>query len=146
MQLSIPPWRYKATPFGTMVRIAAERCFRARASLLPLLDLAVDQAVEFNLPVVRPLWMAYKNFGTSAPSVEDAYMVGDCVVVAPLLMAGVRSRSVVLPPGSWTYHLVNNGSTMRSDGFLEVFVTTRLLTDPAPYFKRTEISYCLLLS
>jgi len=51
-------------------------------------------------PYVRPLWW-------SAPEkrllrdCEDAFLLGDCLLVAPVLGPGVDRRSVPLPRGRW---------------------------------------------
>lgn len=49
-------------------------------------------------PIVRPLGLAYPGLGEHP---VDEYALGDSIVAAPVVAAGVTSRSVLLPPGTW---------------------------------------------
>ncbi|WP_218192332.1 glycoside hydrolase family 31 protein [Brachybacterium vulturis] len=62
-----------------------------------LLDLA-EHAARTGEPILRP--MAYHHPGLE--DVRDQFMLGEDLVVAPVLERGARSRRVILPAGTWT--------------------------------------------
>ncbi len=91
IQFSIAPWDY------------GEECAQVCARYARLhRDLARRHAhlIAAQVPIVRPLWWI-------APTDEDAltcpdeYLVGDDLLVAPVVMEGARSRDIYLPSGIW---------------------------------------------
>ena len=51
-------------------------------------------------PIARPMWFITPTSpGTAA--VDDQYMLGDNLVIAPILYPNATTRSVVLPSGVW---------------------------------------------
>ena len=62
---------------------------------------------------------AYVFPGAGLDEVGDQFMVGEDILVAPVLEKGVRSRTVHIPPGKWTGH----------DGAEEWEVSTRVGID-----------------
>ena len=60
------------------------------------------EAHEEGLPPMRPLFLEFPE-DPAAWGVDDAYLFGADVLVAPVLVAGARDRVVYLPGGSsWT--------------------------------------------
>ena len=57
-------------------------------------------------PILRPLAYVFPDGGYE--HVKDEFMMGDDVLVAPIVTRGT-SRTVLLPPGSWK---TNNGSVI----------------------------------
>lgn len=51
-------------------------------------------------PVIRPMWYLDPN-DKATYAIADQFMVGDDLLVAPVLAEGVRERSVYLPKGIW---------------------------------------------
>ncbi|MER6120554.1 glycoside hydrolase family 31 protein [Streptomyces sp. NPDC001743] len=51
-------------------------------------------------PMVRPLWWAAPG-DRALRECEDAFLLGDALLVAPVLEPGVGERPVRLPPGRW---------------------------------------------
>ncbi len=49
-------------------------------------------------PIQRPLGLAYPELGEHP---WDEYLFGDDLLVAPVVERGARSRSVLVPPGTW---------------------------------------------
>ena len=70
-----------------------------RMQLVPYLRAAFAEYAEYGVPPFRAPIMDYPAEGSLA-LVEDQYMVGDRMLVAPVF-AGQTSRKVVLPPGAW---------------------------------------------
>jgi len=87
---------------------------RFRYRLLPYLYTLAHLASESGAPLVRPLWWpvtvtsgagedesdapAPRGTGLDA---DDAFFLGDALVVAPVTEPGARRRTVALPPGGW---------------------------------------------
>jgi alpha-glucosidase len=100
------PWS-----FGPDHERANRATIRLRYRLLPTLYTAFSQHARNGSPVVRPLfWGAQAD--TAALSVDNAYFVGDNLLVAPVVDSGAQSRPVYLPAGRW-YRL---GSDEAFDG------------------------------
>jgi len=100
MQLSIPPWRYRNDSLYSTVLQTASTVFRARERLLLFYRNAIRDAVFLGEPLARPMWFEAPEDPNSL-GVEDQYLVGRWVVVAPVLQLHAVSRSVYLPPGRW---------------------------------------------
>ncbi len=72
-----------------------------REQLRPYLSEQMTAAHKRGTPVMRPLFYDFPD-DAEAWAVEDQYMFGPDVLVAPVLEAGVRARQVYLPGrGSW---------------------------------------------
>ena len=82
------------------MQIAFQQGVALRERLLLLFDEAVDDAKESGLPLVRPMWWA-SPLDERVATIEDQFLVGDALVLAPILQEGAASRSVYLPSGVW---------------------------------------------
>ena len=89
------PWE-----FGPEVEEVVRRFVELRYRLLPYLWTESVAAGRTSLPVVRPLLVEFPDDPVCA-DVDDQYLLGDRLLVAPVLERGVRSRRVYLPPGTW---------------------------------------------
>jgi alpha-glucosidase (family GH31 glycosyl hydrolase) len=67
--------------------------------------------------VVRPLLVEFADDPVSA-DVDDQYLLGDRLLVAPVLEQGARSRRVYLPPGTWVHPFT--GEVTEGGGFRTV--------------------------
>ncbi len=89
------PWR-----FGPEVLGHAREALRERERLLPYLETLAQVAHRTGAPYVRPLW--WKSPGDRAlRECDDAFLLGDALLVAPVLVEGATSRLVRLPRGLW---------------------------------------------
>ena len=93
------PWS-----FGRRALDLSRRILRRRYRLLLLLYRLALEAHETGLPMVRPVFMHYD---TPQGAVSDQFLLGDRVLVAPVLTRGATSRTVWLPPGTWTHWLTS---------------------------------------
>jgi len=80
-------------------------------------------AHEKGTPPMRPLFFDFPQDGT-AYEVEDAFMFGPDLLVAPVLVAGARSRPVYLPAGTtwrdaWTGEAFEGGQWIEADAPLD---------------------------
>lgn len=71
-----------------------------RASLLPYLYGTAREVVEENRPMMRPMIYCYEK-DENCLKAEDQYMLGDGLLVAPLLEPEQRTRRFYLPEGNW---------------------------------------------
>jgi alpha-glucosidase (family GH31 glycosyl hydrolase) len=69
-------------------------------ALKPYLYRYARIAHERGLPIVRPLFLNYPDEAETY-SLEDQYLLGDDLLVAPVLEPGQRERLVYLPAGRW---------------------------------------------
>ncbi|MDQ3863921.1 MAG: alpha-xylosidase [Actinomycetota bacterium] len=89
------PWEY-GEKFTDDFRRTVEMKYR----LMPYVYAQAKLASQNGHPMLRTLFFEYPEDGTSW-LVEDEYLFGTDILVAPLLEEA-RSRDVYLPPGLWT--------------------------------------------
>jgi len=89
------PWEY-GEEFMNDFRLAVEMKYK----LMPYVYAQAKQCSEHGLPMLRALFIEYPDDAGSW-LVEDEYLFGSDILVAPLLCANTTSRDVYLPPGRW---------------------------------------------
>ncbi|HAU38682.1 MAG TPA: alpha-xylosidase [Phycisphaerales bacterium] len=89
------PWHY-GEEFTDEFRRAVEMKYR----LMPYILAQAKQCSERGHPMVRPLFFEHPDDPTSW-LIEDEYLFGRDLLVAPLMDEGARGRDVYLPPGPW---------------------------------------------
>jgi alpha-D-xyloside xylohydrolase len=106
-----------------------------RERLRPYIRECMKSASETGAPVMRPLFYDFPDDAESW-NVEDAYMFGPDLLVAPVMEEGVRTRTVYLPAGAtWT-----DASTKKTyDGGQTVTVPAPI--DVIPVFLRNDATY-----
>lgn len=77
------------------------RYIKMRYEWLPYNYTLAWQNAAKGLPLARPLNFGDKNRDEKFADVEDEYLWGDEVLVAPVMKAGARSRKVIFPEGRW---------------------------------------------
>ncbi|MBV9488325.1 MAG: glycoside hydrolase family 31 protein [Verrucomicrobia bacterium] len=107
--------------FGEETSAILEKYLRLRERLRPYLRGLMADAHARGCPLMRPLFYDFPQ-DDRAWVVEDAYMFGPDVLVAPILFEGQRAREVYLPAGAqWI-----------SQGTGEVFSGGQAVHEPAP--------------
>ncbi|MEO8073385.1 MAG: TIM-barrel domain-containing protein [Acidobacteriota bacterium] len=76
------------------------RALNLRYSLMPYIYAQAKDSAAHGFPMLRTLFFEFPNDETSW-LIEDEYMFGANLLVAPLLETGKNSRKVYLPPGAW---------------------------------------------
>jgi alpha-D-xyloside xylohydrolase len=89
------PWEYGPS-FTDAFRRAAEMKYR----LMPYVYAQAKDSSERGLPMLRALVVEYPD-DPGSWTVEDEYLFGADILVAPLMEEGTTGRNVYLPPGGW---------------------------------------------
>ena len=71
-----------------------------RYRFIPYLYTLARQTSQRGLPIVRPMFFDYYD-EEQALEINDQYMIGQNVLMAPILEQGQKARSVYLPKGTW---------------------------------------------
>jgi len=102
MQFSIPPWDYEENGIGFNVTEHAKRLVDLHIHIVDnyIYDLAKDVSKN-GYPIIRPLWWIAPD-DPEAITVNDQFLIGDDVMVAPVIVQGQRKREVYFPEGTWT--------------------------------------------
>jgi alpha-glucosidase len=89
------PWE-----FGDEILRHARVALVERRRLLPYFVTLAHLARRTGAPYVRPLWWGAPE-DRALRDCEDAFLLGDCLLVAPVLDPGADRRAVQLPRGRW---------------------------------------------
>lgn len=76
------------------------RALNLRYSLMPYIYAQAKDSSAKGFPMLRTLFFEFPNDETSW-LIEDEYMFGENLLVAPLFETGKNKRKVYLPPGAW---------------------------------------------
>ncbi|KAK3087194.1 hypothetical protein FSP39_002944 [Pinctada imbricata] len=71
-----------------------------------IIDLA-NQSTTTGAPIIRPLWWIDPE-DEDAQVIDSEFLLGDTILVAPILDDGARQRDIYLPKGKWMDMLYNN--------------------------------------
>ncbi|NJN86881.1 MAG: alpha-glucosidase, partial [Leptolyngbyaceae cyanobacterium SL_7_1] len=111
------PWTY-GEPSVSIIR----QFLQLRYRLLPYLYTLSWEATQTGYPPVRPVFWADPT-DAALWDVEDAFLLGDALLVCPVVEAGGRSRSITLPKGHWYNYwddtLLMGATTVSLDAPLE---------------------------
>ena len=106
----------------------AKEIINLRYRLLPYnYTLAYKQATQGE-PLIAPLYYHFST-DTIAAKIEDQFMWGENILVAPVLQKGVTKRNIYLPKGKW-YN--PNGKMYDGNQWIEIEVALKDI----PYFQR----------
>ena len=95
-----------------------------RERLRPYIRKQMELTHEKGIPVMRPLFFDFKD-DKAAWDVDDQYMFGPDLMVAPVLEAGAASRKVYLPAGAswtdaWTGKTFQGGAVIDADAPIDI--------------------------
>ena len=133
MQFSVAPWRVLSKDNMAICRKMALLHEKMGPEILAL---AKDSSTSGE-PMVRALEYMYPHQGYA--DIKNQFLLGDSILVAPVLEKGRRGRTVVFPKGTWQG---DDGSTVTGPCTREIEVPlTRL-----PWYRRLSPSACVELS
>lgn len=107
MQFSAAPWKVLSPENFARV----QRAVALRQQYTPLLLELVAQCRRTGEPILRPL--AYQFPEPECYGVTDQFLVGNQLLVAPILEKNATGRAVYLPRGVWS---LENGEQIHSPG------------------------------
>jgi len=125
MQFSVAPWRVLNSHNLT---ICLEMAKLHEQMGEEILSMARDSAISGE-PIVRSLEYMYPGNGYA--EIRDQFMLGEKILVAPVLEKGATSRNVVFPEGRWRGE---DGSIMVGPGTEDITVPIERL----PWFRLEE--------
>jgi len=103
------PWR-----FGKYYEDIIRKYLKLRYALLPYLYTTLEESHRTGVPLFRPLLLNYQN-DSNTYNLDDEFMIGDDLLLAPVMKPDVTGRLVYLPAGLWYDYWTNkryNGGTM----------------------------------
>ncbi|MGZ8868676.1 MAG: glycoside hydrolase family 31 protein [Thermoanaerobaculia bacterium] len=89
------PWSY-----GIDFEAHNRRAIELRYELLPHIYSTMRESSDSGIPAMRPMMLEFPNDGATY-GMDDQFMFGSDILVAPVLRAGVTARGVYLPAGFW---------------------------------------------
>lgn len=90
------PWLYDSKRVQDVFRKSAEMKYR----LMPYVYAQAKECTEKGLPMLRALFVEFPD-DPGAWKVDDEYLFGSQILVAPLLESGMTGRTVYLPEVKW---------------------------------------------
>jgi len=95
-----------------------------RESICPYIKEQMEKAHNTGTPPMRPLFYDFYN-DDKAWNVDDQYMFGPDILVAPIIYSGLYAREVYLPAGAnWVYAHTSKtyvgGQTVKADAPIEI--------------------------
>jgi len=95
MQFSVAPWRVLSRENLDICRRMAQLHVRLGKTILAM----ARESATGGEPVARPLEYGYPNQGYA--EIKDQWMLGESILVAPVLEKGQSRRLVYFPAGTW---------------------------------------------
>ena len=89
-----------AWAFGDVVQDQVRTAIKLRYRLLPYLYACFLQASESGAPVQRPLVFDHQ-YDATVRDIDDQYLLGGDLLIAPVIEPRVTARQVYLPAGDW---------------------------------------------
>jgi alpha-glucosidase len=125
MQFSVAPWRVLSREnLAICVKMAALHVRMGGE----IIDLA-REAASTGEPIVRSLEYAFP--GRNYVTITDQFMLGDQILVAPVVKKGATSREILFPEGKWEG---DDGSVVEGPVTLEVAAPIERL----PWYRKME--------
>jgi alpha-glucosidase (family GH31 glycosyl hydrolase) len=95
IQFSLAPWDY-----GDECNRLCRAALDLREHYMDRIKTAMREAAQSGAPVVRPMWWLAPE-DEPAQVCDDEFLLGDDVLVAPVVQPRQRARDVYLPRGKW---------------------------------------------
>ena len=91
-------------------------------------------------PIVRPIWWLESNVTIEVFNINDQFLVGNDILVAPVLLPAITQRWVYFPNGNWT----SIESECNVFGPKNISIPVQLET--IPYYFSFDLAYILNLN
>jgi alpha-glucosidase len=123
MQISASPWRVLSKEHQRIFKDVA----KLRQRFAPRFVELAKESSKTGEPMMRNMEYCFPGMGYA--EIKDQFMMGNELLVAPVVEKGVQSRKVVLPPGKWRS---DDGQTCVGPAVVEVAAPLARL----PYFEK----------
>lgn len=123
MQFSYPPWIYSEKTVNLTLKYV-----QLHAEHSDTIIMLAKRRVTHSEPVIRPIWYSEPN-DPRTYKIDDQFMLGPDIVVAPVVEKGQVERSVYLPTGTWV-----DQHGKENKGPIVIKVLSPL--EELPYFKK----------
>ncbi len=124
IQFSAAPWRILSKEYADLCLDAAKIHESARDRIVK----CVEEAEKTGEPILRNMEYQYPHCGYHG--IKDQFMLGDDLLVAPVVEKGATTRKVVFPEGKWKD--TTDGVVYEGGRVIEVPAPI----DKLPYFER----------
>ncbi|GGN99268.1 glycoside hydrolase family 31 protein [Saccharibacillus kuerlensis] len=112
------PWAYDEQTLN-----AYRKAMKLRYRMLPYLYDLMREAENTGLPPMRPLVLEYPQ-DESVQELDDQFLFGSMMLIAPVVEQGKRHRAVYLPEGKWydyaSGEVLEGGQAILADAPLDV--------------------------
>jgi alpha-glucosidase (family GH31 glycosyl hydrolase) len=125
MQFSTAPWRVLDAEHVACCVAAAH----LHTALGPEIVALAEHAAQTGEPILRHLAYVFPHAGYE--QISDQFLLGDTLLVAPVLVQGAQERTIVFPPGTWRG---DDGSIVQGP----TTVTVAAPLSRLPWYRRQE--------
>ena len=95
MQFSSLPWRHLSPKAVQVCKEMAE----LHEQMYPEIEQALEETEHTGEPMIRSMEYAYPGCGYER--INDQFLLGENILVAPVVEKGARARRVIFPQGVW---------------------------------------------
>lgn len=89
--------------------------------------------IKLGEPIIKPVWWADNDDDTNTLfNVSDQFLVGDRIMVAPILTKDAYKRDIYLPKGAWK---ADDGTVLQGP---QMLAGVNAPIDRIPYFIRAD--------
>lgn len=125
MQFSVAPWRILDQAHFNAVKQSVE----LREQFIDYIMQTVNDSSQSGEPILRSMEYNFPHSGYT--NIKDQFMIGESLLVAPVLEKGASTCTVVLPEGIWVGF---DGKKIKGPKKVEIPVTINTI----PYYKRIK--------
>ncbi|XP_061408934.1 myogenesis-regulating glycosidase-like [Lethenteron reissneri] len=132
MQFSISPWQYAGNSTHDVVGISRHYAALHETIVSDHIVHFAHEAVRTGSPVIRPIWWLEPR-GHEALTSDDEFLIGDRVLVAPVVRKGALKRNVYVPGPGLMWRDEMTGERVAGGGWLLDYPVP---IDKIPWFTR----------
>lgn len=136
MQLStfFPAIRYTVMPwvYGPTVTEISKNLTKLHKTHVSPVIFSLKSEIKAGLPILRPIWWVYQN-DPIAYTISDEFLVGDNILVAPVLCSHTEERKIYFPEGMWSDK--SNGNLIQGKSWIKYKVDRYTI----PHFFRVKV-------
>jgi alpha-glucosidase len=118
------PWA-----FGEPYESVCRKMLKLRQRLIPYLYTLFEESHRIGTPILRPLLFEYPEDETTY-NLDDEFLLGSALLVAPITRPGIEHRHVYLPEGVWFHYWTGE----RYEGLAHILAHAPL-GEPAIYLR-----------